>query len=112
KRAIRIFKDKVDGVAVARAVAERFREAPSKDVEQVEHIALADRVVAEKPGCLVLVLVRWRARDSPFVDAQELVIERPFRLHLMMRGLSHYRAFELPVSRHVIDQIVMPLGGL
>jgi hypothetical protein len=43
-------------MAVARAIAERFRESTSRDVEEMQDVAFADRIVPKKPARLVPVL--------------------------------------------------------
>ena len=50
-------------------------------------------------------------RGSLLVDAEKLMIEHPLRLHLMVRVMAHNLSSHLPGTGHVVDEIVMPLGG-
>src|ERR1700733_10640295 len=76
----------------------------------MQDVALTDRVVAEKPDRFIPFLRARRACLRFFVDANELVVEDPFRFNLMVGVAAHDLAFQLPFANHVIHQIVMPFG--
>jgi hypothetical protein len=76
----------------------------------MQHVALADRVVAEEPNRLVAFLGARRASCRFLVDAKELVAEHPLSVNLMVRVTTHDRSLQFPCANHVIYRIVAPLA--
>lgn len=110
ERTVGILEYEADGIAVSRAVAQSFRIARSEYVEEVHHVAIADRVVSQKPNRVVRVF-RFRSIGAGlFVHAQELMIESPFGAQRVVRTVAENVAVHLPFACKVIDEIVMPPG--
>lgn len=100
----------MNGVAVARAIAQRFREARSKNVEKMQHIFFAHRIVAQKPDGLIALLGGRRISRGAFVDAKEHVVEHPLGLQFVVRVAAHDLPAHFPRAAHVLNQIIVPFG--
>src|SRR5580700_9949931 len=84
KGAIGILEYETNRITIASAVAESFGEPTSKHVEEMQYIALADRVVAQKPAGLVAMLRAWCLRSRALVDVEKLMIEYPFGTYFVV----------------------------
>src|SRR5215475_6048786 len=65
KRAVRVFKDKLDAIAVTRAIAKRFGKPSAKDIDPVRNVTLAGVVIADEDHSFVT----WRRGDVLHMDA-------------------------------------------
>ncbi len=95
KGTVRIFEVELDAVPIARTVAQSLREASPKNVQPVDDITLAGVVVTYVDLSFVRQLP-WSCRRVLLNQANELVIQHPFRRNFHFPGSSHHNASHFP----------------
>ena len=79
KRTVRILEHHPNGISIARAVSECFREASTEYVDPVDDVSLAGVVVSDEYHRFVTT---WRSgtRSILVVQQEKLVVQDPFTM--------------------------------
>jgi len=108
ERPIRILKYEPDLVSVASPVPKGLGVPASERIHQMQHVPFADCVVAEGPDRLLPALARGRISRRLLLNAEELVVQYPVGLDIVVRAVAHHLALQSPGTSQMIDQTVSP----